>query len=219
MAENMFQEGLYQVYVKETPPTRPVTQARPVTLVSNHEELGNVRIHRWFRTVVSTRLVVSGVVQILSAFACILTTITHACVSYKCSVSMATPVWSSLCYIAAGCLALGVQRRANKLKVIFLMGLNLLSLLLGFSALLAYTLRSEQQAPLNTSKQRAGSYVAKGSSIAFTAQCLVLSGYMLFLSWRGLRRYSPPRIPAYSRIAQDPDESSGPLLEEEDLNL
>ncbi|KAL7402946.1 hypothetical protein ABVT39_022183 [Epinephelus coioides] len=211
--QNMFQEGLYHVFFKETPPARPLTQ------VTDHRDLINGRIHRWFGTVVNTRLLVTGVVQILSALACILATITHACVSYNCSISMTTPVWSSLFYVAAGCLAMEVQRKANKLKIITLMGLNLFSLLFGISALLANSLRSTQHVALNTNQQRIGSYIAKGSSIAFTVQCLLASVYILFLSWRGLRRYSPPHTQIYNRLSQDPDETNGPLLEQEQFSL
>ncbi|XP_039989534.1 transmembrane protein 253 isoform X1 [Xiphias gladius] len=213
MTQNMFQEGLYHVFFKETPPTRLQTQ------VTNHQELDNIRLHRWFGTVVKTRLVVTGVVQVLSALACVLTTVTHACVSYKCSVSMTTPVWPSLFYVAAGCLAMEVQRKANKLKIITLMSLNLFSLVFGFSALLANSLRSTHPVALNTYQQRAGSYVAKGSSIAFSVQCFLASVYILFLSWRGLRRYSSPHIQAYSRLSQDPDETSGPLLEQVEFRM
>ncbi|XP_074489333.1 transmembrane protein 253 [Sebastes fasciatus] len=213
MTQNMFQEGLHQVFLKETPPTPPLTQ------VTNNGELVNGRIHRWFGTVVNTRLLVTGVVQIFSALACILATVTHACVSYNCSVSMTTPVWSSLFYVAAGCLAMEVQRKANKLKIIALMGLNLFSLLFGFSALLANSLRSTQPVALNTNQQRVGSYVAKGSSIAFTVQCFLASVYILFLSLRGIRRYSPPSNQAYSRVTQEPDEINGPLLEQVEYNL
>lgn len=123
MTHNMFQEGLYHVFFKET--------AHRSTRVTSAGELINGRIHRWFGTVVNTRLLVAGVrclfsllvtcppaptffytafnqlayyilpvspqvVQILSAIACILTTLTHACVSYSCSVTMTMPVWSSL---------------------------------------------------------------------------------------------------------------------------
>uniref|UniRef100_A0A8P4GAN0 Si:dkey-30c15.13 n=1 Tax=Dicentrarchus labrax TaxID=13489 RepID=A0A8P4GAN0_DICLA len=196
MTQNMFQEGLYQVFFKETPTTRPLTQ------VTNQGELVNVRIQRWFGTVVNTRLLVAGVVQILSALPCILTTVIHACVSYNCSVSMTTPVWSSLFYAAAGCLAVEVQRKASKLKIISLMVLNVFTLLFGFSALLANNLRSTQPVALKTDQQRVGSYVAKGSSIAFTVQCFLASVYILFLSWRGLRRYSQPHIQAYHRLSQ-----------------
>ncbi|XP_039989535.1 uncharacterized protein si:dkey-30c15.13 isoform X2 [Xiphias gladius] len=194
MTQNMFQEGLYHVFFKETPPTRLQTQ------VTNHQELDNIRLHRWFGTVVKTRLVVTGVVQVLSALACVLTTVTHACVSYKCSVSMTTPVWPSL-------------------FIITLMSLNLFSLVFGFSALLANSLRSTHPVALNTYQQRAGSYVAKGSSIAFSVQCFLASVYILFLSWRGLRRYSSPHIQAYSRLSQDPDETSGPLLEQVEFRM
>ncbi|XP_035521341.1 uncharacterized protein si:dkey-30c15.13 [Morone saxatilis] len=210
MTQNMFQEGLYQVFFKETPTTRPLTQ------VTNQGELVNGRIQRWFGAVVNTRLLVAGVVQILSALACILTTVIHACVSYNCSVSMTTPVWSSLFYAAAGCLVVEVQRKASKLKIISLMVLNVFTLLLGFSALLANSLRSTHPVALNTNQQRVGSYVAKGSSIAFTVQCFLASVYILFLSGRGLRRYSQPHIQAYSRLSQDPD---GPLLEQGEFSL
>ncbi|XP_056272289.1 uncharacterized protein si:dkey-30c15.13 isoform X1 [Pseudoliparis swirei] len=207
MTQNMFQEGLHQVFFKETPLTRPPTQ------VTKLGDPINGRIHRWFGTVVNTRLLVTGVVQIISALACILATVTYACVSYSCSVSMTTPVWSSLFYLAAGGLAMEVQRKANKLKIIALMCLNLFSLLFGFSALLANSLRSTQLVALNTNQQRVGSLVAKGSSIAFAVQCFLASLYILFLSLRGLRRYSPPHIQAYSRLPQDRDETNGPLLE------
>nr|XP_046250299.1 uncharacterized protein si:dkey-30c15.13 [Scatophagus argus] len=213
MTQNMFQEGLYHVFFKETPPACPLTQ------VTNQGDLLNVRIHRWFGNVVNTRLLVSGVVQILSALACILTTVTYACVSYNCSISMLTPVWSSLVYVASGCLAIEVQRKATKLKIITLMGLNIFGLLFGFSALLANSLRSAQPATLNTNQQRVGSHVAKGSSLAFTVKCFLASVYIVFLSWRGLRRYSSLHAQAYSRLPQDQDETNGPLLEQEEFTL
>ncbi|XP_029009755.1 uncharacterized protein si:dkey-30c15.13 [Betta splendens] len=208
MTENMFQEGLYHVFFQETPSSARLTQ------VTDQGGLSNVRIHRWFGTVVNTRLSVTGMLQIVSALACILTTFIHACVSYNCSVSMTTPVWSSLFFLAAGCLVVEVQRKANKLKIITLMGLNLFSLLFGISAVLANSLKNTQPVAINTNQQRVGSYIAKGGSIAFTVLCILASVYILFLSWRGLRRYSAPHIQAYSRISQDPDEATGPLLEE-----
>ncbi|XP_011605278.2 transmembrane protein 253 isoform X1 [Takifugu rubripes] len=208
MTQNMFQEGLYHVFFKDSP--------RTSTKASSSSPLTNARIHRWFGTVVNTRLLVSGVVQIICGFACILTTVTHACVSYSCSVSMSTPVWSSLFFMAAGCLAVEVQRKANKLKIIGLMGLNVFSLLFGFSALLANSLVAKQPVALSTDQQRVGSYVAKGSSVTFTVKCFLASIYILFISWRGLQRYSTPVIQVYSQISQDPD---GPLLEDEELDL
>ncbi|XP_035498120.1 uncharacterized protein si:dkey-30c15.13 isoform X1 [Scophthalmus maximus] len=213
MMQNMFQEGLYHVFFKETPAACPPAEA------TDHEELDNVRIHRWFGTVVNTRLLVAGVVQVLSALVCTLATVTHACVSYNCSVSMTTPVWSSLCYVAAGFLAIEVQRRANRLKIITLMALNVFSLLFGFSALLANSLRSTQPVALNTNQQRAGSYVAKGTSVAFSVLCFLSSVYILLLSWRGLRRYSAPNTQAYNRLTQDADETNGPLLEQVEFSL
>ncbi|XP_056138476.1 uncharacterized protein si:dkey-30c15.13, partial [Lampris incognitus] len=179
----------------------------------------DARIHRWFVTVVNTRLLVTGVVQVLSALACILTTVIHACVGYNCSVNMITPVWSSLFYLATGCLTSHIRRKPNKLTVTALMGLNLFSLLLGFCTLLAYSLSSAEPAPLSTSQQRVGSFVAKGSSIAFTLQCLLASVYTLFLSWTGLRRYSAPHIQTYSHLSQDPDDNVEPLLDEGEFSI
>ncbi|KAM4618274.1 transmembrane protein 253 [Polymixia lowei] len=213
MTQNMFQEGLYHVFFQETPSTRPPAVA------ANEGELRDARIHRWFGTVVNTRLLVTGVVQVLSALACILSTVTYACVSYNCSVSMTTPVWSSLFYMATGCLVMNVQRKPNKLKVITLMGLNLFSLLLGLCALLAYGINFIQPIALNTNQQRVGSYVAKGSCIAFTVLCLLASIYTLALSWSGLRRYSAPHIQTYSRLSQDPDDHTEPLLEQGEFSL
>ncbi|XP_068595995.1 transmembrane protein 253, partial [Brachionichthys hirsutus] len=213
MAQNMFQEGLYHVFFKEAPSSRPLTQ------ITNSGELINVRIHRWFGTVINNRLLVSGVVQLLSALSCILTTVTYACVRYKCAASFLTPVWSSLFYVAAGCLAVEVQRKANKFKIITLMGLNIFCLLFGCTALLTNSLRSTQPVTLSTTQQLLGSHVAKGSSILFTLKCVLASFYILFLSWRGLRLYSAPHAQAYSHVSQDLDETSGPLLEQVEYNL
>ncbi|XP_077424991.1 cadherin-1-like isoform X3 [Vanacampus margaritifer] len=208
MSENMFQEGLYQVYFKERPQTRTAEQ----------EDLHHARIHRWFSSVVNTRLLVSGVVQFLSGAVCVLTTVCHSCVSYDCSVAMTMPVWSSLLFMAAGCVAIEVQRKANKLKIIILMGVHLLSLLVGFSLLLAYCLSSQQSHALNTRKQLVGSYVAKGSAVAFTLLCLLLSLYIVLLSWRGLRRYGSAtvHVRGYDRVMQEPDDDRGPLMERVD---
>ncbi|XP_014827030.1 PREDICTED: uncharacterized protein LOC106906309 isoform X1 [Poecilia mexicana] len=215
MMQNMFQEGLYQVFFKETPPASPSTE----TSNTNNEELTNVRIHRWFGTVVNTRLLVTGVIQVLSALASVLTTVSHACVSYGCSVVMVTPVWSSLSYAAAGCLAVEVQRKASNVKIIILMALNVFSLLFGFAALLANSLASVEAADLSSYQQKAGSNVAKASYIAFTSLCFLGTLYILFLCWRGLRRYSSRNVKAYIRISQDPEDTNGLLTEQEDPNL
>ncbi|XP_019934352.1 transmembrane protein 253 isoform X2 [Paralichthys olivaceus] len=176
MTQNMFQEGLYHVFFKEKPSTRLQAQA------TIHGELDNVRIHRWFGTVVNTRLLVTG-------------------------------------YLAAGSLAMEVQRKANKPKIILLIVLNIFSFLFGFSALLANSLILKHPAALSTNQQRAGSYVARGSSVAFSVLCFLSSIYILFLSWRGLRRYSAPHAQAYNRLSQDLDETNGPLLEQEVFSL
>ncbi|CAN9499231.1 unnamed protein product [Ophioblennius macclurei] len=212
MTQNMFMEGLYQVFFRETPPTRPLSPG------TNNEELNNARIHRWFGSVVNTRLLVIGVVEVLSGLSCILTTVIHACVNYNCSVSMITPVWPSILYVAAGCLAVEVQRKASRLKIRFLMALNFLSLLFGFSALLTNNLHFAQSVALNTNQQLAGSHVAKASSILFAVLCCLASIYVLFLSWRGLHRYSLPNIQVYSRVSQD-DETAGRLLDQEEFDL
>ncbi|XP_024138151.1 uncharacterized protein si:dkey-30c15.13 isoform X2 [Oryzias melastigma] len=211
MMQNMFQEGLYHVFFKDSPAAQPQSQA-------DDAELNNARIHRWFGTVVKTRLLITGVVQLLSSLAAILATVSYACVRYDCSVSMISPVWSSLSYVAAGCLAIEVQRKASKVKIMVLMGLNLFSLLFGCSALLANGLVSAPPASLST-YQQAGSYVAKASSILFNVHCFLGSVYIVFLSWRGLRRYSPPHPQTYSRLPLDPEDTRSSLLEQEELDL
>ncbi|XP_038155881.1 uncharacterized protein si:dkey-30c15.13 [Cyprinodon tularosa] len=215
MRQNMFQEGLYQVFFKDTPPSSPTTQ----TSDTSNEELTNVRIHRWFGMVVNTRLLLTGLIQVLSATACILTTVSHACSRYNCSVTMVTPVWSSLSYIAAGCLAVEVQRKANNIKIIILMALNVFSLLFGFAALLANSLAKVEPEALDSNQQRAGSNVVKASYIVFTSLCFLGTVYILFLCWRGLRRYSSHNLKAYTCISQDPEDTNGLLVEQEDLNL
>ncbi|KAM6960578.1 transmembrane protein 253 [Aplochiton taeniatus] len=213
MTQNMFQEGLYQVFFREQPSPRPL--APPADRV----ELGEVRITRWFGTIVNTRLLISGVVQVFGALASILATVTHACLRFSCSVSMTTPVWAGLFYVATGGLTIEVQRRPNKLKVTTLMGLNIFSVLLAFCALLAYSFISIKPTALNTSQQRAGAYVAQASSIVFTVQCMLASIYTLFLTWRGLRRYSAPHSQTYSRLSQGPNEHTEALLEADEFSL
>ncbi|XP_037109250.1 uncharacterized protein si:dkey-30c15.13 [Syngnathus acus] len=205
MSENMFQEGLYQVFFKERPQTR----------LTEQQNLHHARIHRWFSSVVNTRLLVSGVVQFLSGAVCVLTAVCHACVSYDCSVAMTMPVWSSILFMAAGCVAVEVQRKANKLKIIILLSVHLLCLLIGSSLLLGYCISSQRPPTLNTRKQLVGSYLAKGSAVAFTLLCLILSLYIVLLSWRGLQRYgsTTAHVRGYDRVSQEPDGDTGPLLE------
>lgn len=61
MTQNMFQEGLYQVFFKSSPPS---PAPRQLTQVINQGELVNVRINRWFGTVVNARLLVAGVSEV-----------------------------------------------------------------------------------------------------------------------------------------------------------
>ncbi|XP_024912276.1 transmembrane protein 253 [Cynoglossus semilaevis] len=215
MRQNMFQEGLYQVFFKDPPQTPRRDQ------VTSHEELHSARLQRWFGTVVNTRLLVTGVVQVLSALVCILTTVIHVCVSYSCSVTL--PVWSSLFYVAAGSLTVEVQRKPHKFKIIILVLLNVFCLLFGFSVLLADNLRPKQpdvvqHQPTSINHQNIGSYVAKWSSLAFSLQCFLSSLYVLFLSWRGLRRYSSAQVQTYGQLSQETETNEG-LLEHMEYNL
>lgn len=206
--QNMFLEGLHQVYM-QPPAPRPPAQSGP-------GERDNTRIQRWFGTVVSSRLLVSGVVQVLGAVACILTTVIYTCVSYNCAVAMATPVWPSLVSVASGFYVMEVQRRASKVKIVALVAVNVFSSVFGFSAVMSTSLTSAEASALSP-QQRVGSYVAKGSSITFTVTSLLASIYILFLSWRGLQRYSPQPSQTYSRVPQEADDTT--LLENMEYNL
>ncbi|XP_036407611.1 transmembrane protein 253 [Megalops cyprinoides] len=206
MSQNMFQEGLYQVFFRERPLPRPV----PVS--STPEQLREVRISRWFGTVVNTRLLITGVVQVLGAVASILTTVSFVCMDFGCSVSMMTPVWCGIFYVAIGGFAIEVQRKPNKVKVSTLMGLNIFSLILGFCAVLTHSLHITTQTTLSSREQWVGAYVAKGSSIFFTLQCVLASAYTLFLIWRGLSRYSTPYRQSYCALPQGGEEQSDLLL-------
>ena len=55
MTQNMFQEGLYQVFVRETHSERPPPEA------SDEGDLRDARIRRWFGAVVGSRVCVTGV--------------------------------------------------------------------------------------------------------------------------------------------------------------
>lgn len=206
----MFLEGLHQVYMQPAAPRPPAPGS------SEPGERDNARIQRWFGTVVSSRLLVSGAVQVLGAVACILTTVIYTCVSYSCAVSMATPVWPSLVSVASGFYVMEVQRRANKVKIVALVAVNIFTSVFGFSAVMSTSLKSSDLSALSP-QQRVGSYVAKGSSITFTVTSLLASIYILFLSWRGLRRYSPPPTASYSRVPQEADDTT--LLENMENNL
>lgn len=59
MTQNMFQEGLHQVFLKERPLPSVVSAADPTT-----GQLVEDRLVRWFRTVVNTRILLSGVTKI-----------------------------------------------------------------------------------------------------------------------------------------------------------
>ncbi|XP_010899941.1 uncharacterized protein si:dkey-30c15.13 isoform X2 [Esox lucius] len=213
MTQNMFQEGLYHVFFKDHP------SSNQQTVTTNQEGFQNVRIGRWFGTVVNTRLLVTGLLQVFGALASVLTTVTYACVSFNCSVSMTTPVLADLFYLTTGGVAMEAQRKPNKLKVNMLIGLNIFSFLLGSCSLLVYSLITTQAKGLYTDQQLVGVYMAKGSSILFTVQCLLASVYTLFLSWRGLRRYGGPHSQTYTRLAEGQDEQTEPLMETGQFSL
>uniref|UniRef100_A0A8C9RW96 Uncharacterized protein n=1 Tax=Scleropages formosus TaxID=113540 RepID=A0A8C9RW96_SCLFO len=163
MIQNMFQEGLYHVFLSERP--QPHAQAA----VSNLEDLKDARIVRWFGTVVNTRFLVTGVVQVLSSLSCILTTTSFICVRLGCSVSSTAPIWCGILYMATGGHAIYVQRKPNKVKVIILMGLNLFCLLLGVSSLVTYGLRIAAE-PSPMSQEQVGRCVCggRGGTIEYT---------------------------------------------------
>ncbi|XP_051512201.1 transmembrane protein 253 [Myxocyprinus asiaticus] len=213
MTQNMFQEGLYQVFFKERPLPRPVPAA-----ASTPPELKEARLVRWFGTVINTRLLLFGVVQIFSAVSCILCTISYTCLSFGCSVSMSTPVWCGLLYVITGSLTIDVQRKPKKIKVITLMGLIIVSLLFAVCSFITFILKSTALGKITT-QQRIGVYVVKGSCILFILQCMVAAMYILFLTWRGLRSYSAPYRQDYSRVMQEPDEHADPLLDNEHFSL
>uniref|UniRef100_A0AAY4BS33 Uncharacterized protein n=1 Tax=Denticeps clupeoides TaxID=299321 RepID=A0AAY4BS33_9TELE len=196
MTQNMFQEGLYHVFFKERP------QPRPTPTSSGEAEMRELRLVRWVMTVVNTRLLVTGVVQLVGSLACILSTVSFACVSSACSVSMTTPVWSSLFFLAAGGLAVVLQKNPDKVKVLTLTGLNIFSFLLGMCALFTFTLMKPSDTKTLTIKQRVGVSVMKGTSVVFLLQCVLASLYTLLLVWRGLRRYRDPQRTDYSRVFQ-----------------
>uniref|UniRef100_A0A8C5CVW7 Transmembrane protein n=1 Tax=Gadus morhua TaxID=8049 RepID=A0A8C5CVW7_GADMO len=181
MTQNMFQEGLYQVFVRETQSERPPPEA------SDEGDLRDARIRRWFGTVVGSRVCVTGV-QAVSALACILSTVTYSCVSFNCSMSMTMPVWSSVfvrSFITrTGALALLLPKKPTKINAVVC---------------------------CSASCQRIGSRVAEGSAITFTGLCLLASLYTLFLTWRGLRRYSAPNSQTYGPVPQVSTPETTPL--------
>lgn len=216
MTQNMFQEGLYQVFFKEPPKPKPRTH--PLLTSSNQTEVKEMRLARWFGAIVNVRLLITGIVQLLGAVACILSTVSLSCLRFNCSVTMTAPVWASLFFIVSGGLAIDMQRKPTKTKAMVLMGLTAVCLLLGFVALLVFTLRPTDPKPAAI-QQRTGLYVLKGSSDLFMVQCLGASLYILFLTWRGLQRYSAHYRQDYTSVVQEPDDATGPLLSREEFSL
>ncbi|XP_023695313.1 transmembrane protein 253 [Paramormyrops kingsleyae] len=210
MTENMFQEGLYQVFFKE----RPLSPSQ--TVVSRPLGLKEAHIVRWFSTVVNTRLLITGVLQVLGSLATILTTVSFICMDLGCAVYMTAPIWAGVFYVATGGLTIHVQRKPNKVKVTALMGLNIFCFSLGAISLLTYSFHIATEPSSLSKEQRVGAYVAKGSSIFFTSQCMLASLYTLFLIWRGRSRYSPPYRQVYSPISQDNCEHTELLMESEE---
>ncbi|KAL2093760.1 hypothetical protein ACEWY4_011072 [Coilia grayii] len=218
MTQNMFQEGLYQVFFKEKPRPRP--RARPLLASSNQTEIKELRLARWFGAVVNTRLILTGVVQLLSSVACILSTASYSCLLFSCSVTMTTPLWASLFYILSGGLTIALQRKPTKIKVIVLMAFTVICLLLGIVALFTFTLKpTDSHHPPGNIQQRAGLYVLKGSSVFFMVLCVVASLNTLFLTWRGLQCYSTPYRQDYTSVLQESDDPADPLLDRDEFSL
>ncbi|XP_031420483.1 uncharacterized protein si:dkey-30c15.13 [Clupea harengus] len=217
MTQNMFQEGLYQVFFKERPRTTG-PKHRSLVASTNEREVKELRLARWFGAVINVRLLITGVVQLISAVACILSTISFSCLAFSCSVTMTTPVWASLFHILSGGLAIHLQWKPTKTKAIILMGLTILCLLLGSVAILTFTLKPTDPKPV-TIQQRTGLFVLKGSSVLFELQCVLSSLYTLFLTWRGLQRYSASYRQDYSSVLQEPDDPTDPLLDRDEFSL
>ncbi|XP_015201575.1 transmembrane protein 253 [Lepisosteus oculatus] len=213
MTHNMFQEGLYHVFFKEKPSRATAPQC------NTPEQLREARMAHWFGTVVNSRLLVTGVVQIVSAVATVLSTVSYACMDFGCAVSVATPVWCGMLYLATGSFAIEVQRKPKKVKVTTLMGLNIFSLLLGLCAMITYGLQMATEPKKLNREQKIGVYVAKGSSILFTVQSLVASLYTLFLIWQGVSRYTMNYRSTYSRVPQDMEENSDNVLDTGEFSL
>lgn len=211
--QNMFQEGLHQVFFKE----RPLPQAVPAD-DSVAGELMEDRLVRWFGTVVNTRLLLSGVVQIFSAAFCVFSTFSYTCLTFSCSASMTAPIWCSLFFLATGSLAIDVQRKPKKFKVMTLMGLNIFSLLFGVCSFVTFFIKSSLMEKA-TPQQRIGVYVLKGSGFVSILQCMLAAIYMLFLIWKGIKSYSTLYRQDYISVMQKSDEHTDPLLENEQFSL
>ncbi|XP_073706704.1 transmembrane protein 253 [Garra rufa] len=210
---NMFQEGLHQVFFKERPLPSPVP-ADESTAVEPMED----RLVRWFGTVVNTRLLMAGIVQIFCAAFCILCTFSYTCLTFSCSASMTAPIWCGLCYIATGSLAIDLQRKPKKFKVMTLMGLNIFNLLFGVCSFITFFVKSSQMEKA-TPQQRIGVYVLKGSGFVSILQCILAAKYMLFLIWKGMKSYSGLYRQDYITVIQHSDEHAEPLLENEQFSL
>lgn len=68
MTQNMFQEGLYQVFFKEPPKPKPRTH--PLLTSSNQTEVKEMRLARWFGAIVNVRLLITGVRETVVTLFC-----------------------------------------------------------------------------------------------------------------------------------------------------
>ncbi|XP_059363172.1 uncharacterized protein si:dkey-30c15.13 isoform X1 [Carassius carassius] len=211
--QNMFQEGLHQVFFKVRPLPSPVPADD-----STAGELMEDRLVRWFGKMVNTRLLLSGVVQILSAAFCILSTFSYTCLTFSCSASMTAPIWCSLFFLATGSLAIDVQRKPKKIKVMTLMCLNIFSLLFAVCSFVTFFIKSSLM-EMATPQQRIGVYVLKGSGFMSILQCMLAAIYMLFMIWKGIKSYSTLYRQDYISVIQKSDEHSDPLVENEQFSI
>ncbi|ROL23554.1 Transmembrane protein 253 [Anabarilius grahami] len=212
MTQNMFQEGLHQVFFKERPLPHPLPAADSTT-----GEPMEDRLVRWFGTVVNTRILLSGVVQIFSAVSCILCTFSYTCLIFSCSASLTAPVWCGLFYVATGSLAIELQRKPQKIKVMTLMGLNIFGLLFAVCSFPSFFMKSSQLDKATT-QQRIGVHVLKGSGVVSILQCMFAAMYTLFLIWRGMKSYSTYKKD-YITVMQNSEEHTDPLLENEHFSI
>ncbi|NP_001038337.1 transmembrane protein 253 [Danio rerio] len=212
-SQNMFQEGLHQVFFKERPLPVPISNGESTT-----GELLEDRLVRWFGTVVNTRILLCGVIQIFSAVSCIFCTLSYSCLTFSCSASMTAPIWCGLFFIATGSLAMDVQRKPKRIKVITLLGLNIFSLLFAICSFTTFFIKSSQLGHA-TPQQRIGVYVLKGSGIISIIQCMFAATYTVFLIWKGLKSFSTTNRLDYISVSQKSDEHTDPLLENEHFSL
>ncbi|KAG1935195.1 hypothetical protein F2P79_019512 [Pimephales promelas] len=172
----------------------------------------------FFSLSLSLSVRVSQVFQIFSSVFCILSTFSYTCLTFSCSASLTAPVWCGLFFIATGSLAIDVQRKPKKFKVMILLGLNIFGLLFAVCSFFPFFLKSSQLDKA-TPQQRIGVNVLKGSGVMSIIQCMFAAMYSLFLIWRGIQSYSASNKKDYISVMQNIEEPTDPLLENEHFSI